>query len=30
MKANFVIFRTDQQRPDYLGCAGHPLLRTPH
>lgn len=21
---------TDQQRADYLGCAGHPSLRTPH
>ena len=27
---NFLFFITDQQRADYLGCAGHPVLRTPH
>ncbi len=27
---NFLLIVTDQQRADYLGCAGHPLLRTPH
>lgn len=27
---NFVLICTDQHRADYLGCAGHPILRTPH
>lgn len=27
---NFLLFITDQQRADYLGCYGHPVLRTPH
>lgn len=27
---NVVLFCTDQQRADYLGCGGHPVLRTPH
>jgi arylsulfatase A-like enzyme len=27
---NFLFLITDQQRADYLGCYGHPLLRTPH
>ena len=27
---NFVLFITDQHRADYLGCYGHPVLRTPH
>jgi arylsulfatase A-like enzyme len=27
---NFLLFITDQHRADHLGCAGHPLLRTPH
>lgn len=27
---NFLFIMTDQQRADYLGCMGHPLLRTPH
>lgn len=27
---NFLIFVTDQQRADHLGCAGNPVLRTPH
>ena len=26
---NFLIFITDQQRADHLGCAGHPVLQTP-
>jgi arylsulfatase A-like enzyme len=29
-RPNFVLFITDQQRADFLGCAGHPVLRTPH
>lgn len=29
-RPNFLLFITDQQRADHLGCAGHPLLRTPH
>jgi arylsulfatase A-like enzyme len=27
---NFVLFITDQQRVDYLGCYGHPILKTPN
>ncbi|MFN3350909.1 sulfatase [Pseudorhodoplanes sp.] len=27
---NFILFITDQHRADYLGCYGHPILRTPH
>ena len=27
---NFILFCTDQQRADFLGCSGHPLLKTPH
>lgn len=27
---NVVLIMTDQQRADYLGCAGHPILQTPH
>jgi arylsulfatase A-like enzyme len=27
---NFVLICTDQHRADYLGCGGHPVLRTPH
>ncbi len=27
---NFILFITDQHRADYLGCYGHPMLRTPH
>ena len=26
----FLVIMTDQQRADWLGCAGHPVLRTPH
>lgn len=29
-RPNFLLFVTDQHRADYLGCYGHPLLRTPH
>jgi arylsulfatase A-like enzyme len=29
-RPNFVFFITDQHRADYLGCAGHPVLKTPH
>ncbi|WP_419907252.1 sulfatase [Hoeflea sp.] len=29
-KPNFILFVTDQHRADYLGCYGHPLLRTPN
>ena len=27
---NFILFITDQHRADYLGCYGHPILKTPH
>ena len=27
---SYILFITDQQRFDYLGCNGHPVLRTPH
>jgi len=27
---NFLLFITDQHRVDYLGCYGHPILKTPH
>lgn len=29
-RPNFLILMTDQHRADWLGCAGHPVLRTPH
>ncbi|MCY3879154.1 MAG: sulfatase-like hydrolase/transferase [Rhodobacteraceae bacterium] len=29
-RPSFILFITDQQRFDYLGCNGHPSLRTPH
>ena len=29
-RPNFVFIITDQQRADWLGCAGHPVLRTPN
>jgi arylsulfatase A-like enzyme len=29
-RPNFVLFITDQHRADFLGCYGHPVLRTPH
>src|SRR5580658_2526311 len=30
MPTNFILFITDQQRADFLGCYGHPILKTPH
>ncbi|MEZ5801547.1 MAG: sulfatase-like hydrolase/transferase [Nitratireductor sp.] len=27
---NFVFIMTDQHRADYLGCAGHPIVKTPN
>lgn len=29
-RPNFLLFITDQQRADFLGCYGHPVLRTPN
>ncbi len=29
-RPNFLLIMTDQQRADHLGCAGHPILRTPN
>ena len=29
-RPNFLLFITDQQRYDHLGCMGDPLLQTPH
>lgn len=29
-RPNFLFFITDQHRADYLGCYGHPLLKTPN
>lgn len=29
-RPSFILFITDQHRADYLGCTGHPVLRTPH
>ncbi len=29
-RPSFILFITDQQRFDHLGCNGHPVLRTPH
>lgn len=29
-RPNFLFIITDQQRADYLGCMGHPRLKTPH
>jgi len=29
-RPNFVFFMTDQHRADWLGCTGHPVLKTPH
>jgi len=29
-RPNFLFIITDQHRADYLGCGGHPVLRTPH
>ncbi|MGN6359524.1 MAG: sulfatase-like hydrolase/transferase, partial [Thermomicrobiales bacterium] len=27
---NIVLIVSDQHRADWLGCAGHPAVRTPH
>ncbi|MEO1550691.1 MAG: sulfatase-like hydrolase/transferase, partial [Pseudomonadota bacterium] len=27
---SFIVFMTDQHRADYLGCMGHPVLKTPN
>ena len=29
-KPNIVVILTDDHRADYLGCAGHPIIKTPH
>ena len=29
-RPNFIIFITDQHRADWLGCYGHPVIRTPN
>ncbi len=29
-RPNFLFLITDQHRADYLGCAGHPVVKTPH
>ena len=29
-RPNFLFIMTDQQRADWLGCYGHPVLKTPH
>ncbi|MFT4727725.1 MAG: arylsulfatase A-like enzyme [Granulosicoccus sp.] len=29
-RPNFLFFITDQQRADWLGCMGHPVVRTPN
>ncbi|MEL7344306.1 MAG: sulfatase-like hydrolase/transferase [Pseudomonadota bacterium] len=29
-RPNYILFITDQHRADYLGCAGHPILKTPN
>ena len=29
-RPNFLLFITDQHRVDYLGCYGHPVLKTPY
>lgn len=29
-KPNFILFVTDQQRADHLGCYGNPIVRTPN
>ena len=29
-RPNFLFFITDQHRVDYLGCSGHPVLKTPN
>ena len=29
-RPSYVLFITDQHRADWLGCNGHPVLKTPH
>jgi len=29
-RPNFILFITDQQRADFVGCYGHKVVRTPH
>ena len=29
-RPNFLFIMTDQMRSDWLGCAGHPIVKTPH
>ena len=29
-RPNILFFMTDQHRADWLGCAGHPVVKTPH
>ena len=29
-KPNIVVMMTDDQRDDYMSCAGHPFIKTPH
>ena len=29
-RPNFILFITDQHRADYLGCYGHPILKSPN
>src|SRR4029453_9572878 len=29
-RPNFLLFTPDQHPADFLGCYGHPVLRTPH
>ncbi|MDO7706911.1 MAG: sulfatase-like hydrolase/transferase, partial [Loktanella sp.] len=29
-RSSYILFITDQQRYDHLGCNGHPVLRTPN
>ncbi|WP_028672457.1 sulfatase family protein [Saccharospirillum impatiens] len=29
-RPNFILFMTDQHHADYLGCYGHPVLKTPN
>lgn len=30
LQPNIIFFLSDDQRADFLGCAGHPILKTPH
>ncbi len=29
-RTNFLFIMTDQQRADWLGCSGHPVVKTPN